>query len=101
MDVKVGQRLHSAVCDAQVVVVKAPGGELDVRCGGQPMVADPDGAPGGSLDTSIGEPAQLGKRYAAEDLGVELLCTRGGAGALSIGEQPVRLKGATPLPSSD
>jgi hypothetical protein len=43
----------------------------------------------------------IGKRYADEDLGLELLCSRGGAGALTANGEPLLLKGAKPLPSSD
>jgi hypothetical protein len=39
MLVKPGVRLRSAVCSTEVIVVRAPGAELDVCCGGQPMVA--------------------------------------------------------------
>ena len=35
------------------------------------------------------------------DLGVEVLCTQGGAGSLTIGDAPLLVKGAKPLPSSD
>ena len=35
------------------------------------------------------------------ELGVELLCSKPGAGALSIGDELIPLKEAKPLPSSD
>jgi acyl-CoA synthetase (AMP-forming)/AMP-acid ligase II len=35
---KAGARLKSSVCDTQVMVVKAPAGEHDLRCGGAPML---------------------------------------------------------------
>ncbi len=39
MQLKPGCRLESATCDTQVVVVRAPkdGGDVDLRCGGEPM----------------------------------------------------------------
>jgi hypothetical protein len=43
----------------------------------------------------------LGKRYADEDLGLELLCTKGGDGSLSLGDTVIPVKGSKPLPSSD
>jgi hypothetical protein len=43
----------------------------------------------------------MGKRYEDADLGLELLCTQPGEGALSIGDAPLLVKGAKPLPSSD
>jgi hypothetical protein len=97
-----GQKLHSAVSNAQVVVVRAPATEVDVRCGGAPLLEDgqtPDGAT--TLDPSLAEGPLLGKRYAEEDLGLELLCTRPGEGALTVDGNMLVLKGAKPLPSSD
>ena len=35
------------------------------------------------------------------ELGLEVLCTKGGDGALSVGDAPLLVKGAKPLPSSD
>lgn len=102
MKLRPGQKLHSAVCDAQVVVVKAPPGDVDLGCGGAPLLDDDkraDGAP--VLDPSLGEGPLLGKRYADDDLGLELLCTRAGTGALTVGGRPLLVKGAKPLPSSD
>lgn len=102
MKLRPGQKLHSAVCDAQVVVVKAPSGEVELGCGGAPLLDDgqqADGSP--ALDPSLGDGPLLGKRYADDDLGLELLCTRPGAGALTVEGRPLLLKGAKPLPSSD
>lgn len=50
---------------------------------------------------TTGEPTLMGKRYADEDLGLELLCTQAGNGGLTVGESPLLVKGAKPLPSSD
>lgn len=102
MELRPGLRLESATCDAQVVVVKAPKDttDVDVRCGGEPMREL--GTGGDRLPASMdGEATLLGKRYADEELGLELLCTQGGAGALSVGSTPLLIKGAKPLPSSD
>ena len=66
------------------------------------MVPDGEDAPAGAaLDDSLGDGPQLGKRYAEEDLGLELLCTRAGSGALTANGAALALKGAKPLPSSD
>jgi hypothetical protein len=102
MELRPGLRLESATCDTQVVVVKAPKevADVDVRCGGQPMREL--GAGGDRLPVAVGgEATLLGKRYADDDLGLELLCTQGGEGALSVGDAPLLVKGAKPLPSSD
>ena len=80
MELRPGLKLASAVCDAQVVVVRAPAGDVEVGCGGAPMVPDGEDAPAdAALDASLGDGPQLGKRYADEELGLELLCTRAGA----------------------
>jgi hypothetical protein len=43
----------------------------------------------------------MGKRYADDDLGLEVLCTKPGPGSLSVGDTPLPVKGAKPLPASD
>ncbi len=66
MELKAGTRLRSATDACEVVVVKAPGEAIDLRCGGQPFVAiDADvttQAPAAGFDGGT----QLGKRYADE-----------------------------------
>jgi len=102
VQLKPGSRLESATCDAQVVVVKPPkdGADVDLRCGGEPMREL--GAGGDRLPISFaGDGTLLGKRYADEELGLELLCSAAGAGTLSIGDVALPVKGAKPLPSSD
>ena len=102
MDLKPGQKLHSAVCDAQFVVVRAPKEPVELGCGGAPLLADGEEAPAGAaLDASLGDAALIGKRYADEDLGLEVLCSRGGAGAPTLNGAALPLKGAKPLPASD
>ena len=102
MELKPGARFASGVCETEVIVVKAPPGDVDLRCGGQPVHPKEAAAPvGGSPDPAHGEGTQLGKRYADEELGIEILCTKAGAGSLSVGDTPLGLKEAKPLPSSD
>jgi hypothetical protein len=102
MELRPGQKLHSAVSEAQVVVVKAPASSVEIGCGGSPMLGDDEQADGAAtLDASLGEGPLLGKRYAEEELGLELLCTRAGEGALTVDGAVLLVKGAKPLPSSD
>ncbi len=102
MQLKPGSRLKSQVCDAQVVVVKAPKDAVDLRCGGAPMIDAAAGADASlSLSPEFSAASLLGKRYADEELGIELLCSKGGAGSLSVGETNLEVKGAKALPSSD
>jgi hypothetical protein len=100
VQLKPGTRLESVTCATQVVVVRAPADDVDVRCGGEPM--QELGAGGEQRPMAgTGDPTLTGKRYADEDLGLELLCTRAGEGWLSIADRPLPVKGAKPLPSSD
>lgn len=100
-EVKAGTRLKSAVSDAEVVVIKAPGAAATIECGGRPMRALDDESPREEMAADAGEGTALGKRYVDDDLGVELLCTKAGEGSLSIDGTALVLKGAKPLPSSD
>jgi len=99
---KAGARFKSAVCDAQVMVVKAPAGEHELRCGGADMLAGAATAPEGlSLDPALAGGTLIGKRYVNEDESLELLCTKGGKGTLSLDGTALDVKQAKQLPSSD
>ena len=43
----------------------------------------------------------LGKRYVDASESLEVLCTKAGEGSLSLGDEPMVLKEAKPLPASD
>jgi hypothetical protein len=102
MQLKAGTRLKSSVCETQVMVVKAPSGDVDLTCGGTAMVAlDAEPAAGATLDPSRAEGTLLGKRYADDEAGIELLCTKPGTGSLWLGDTPLAFKQAKALPSSD
>jgi len=100
MELKPGTKLRSDVCETQVIVVRAPAGAVELGCGGAPLIAA-DADPAGTLDPDLSDGSLIGKRYADEDLGLELLCTRGGAGTLTANGVTLAIKGAKPLPSSD
>jgi hypothetical protein len=102
VQVKPGSRLKSAVDDTQVVVVRAPAGDIELTCGGAPLIAlDAEPPAGAALDGSQADGTLLGKRYADDDLGLELLCTKAGAGSLYLNGAPIQLKQAKALPASD
>jgi hypothetical protein len=82
-----------------VIVVRAPASDVDLRCGGKPMVAMNDPVDASEPDPAFSEGTQLGKRYSTDDL--ELLCTKPGAGTLTVGEVVIGLKEAKALPASD
>jgi hypothetical protein len=99
---KAGSRLRSAVCNTEVMVISAPASDIDVRCGGAPMLAiDQEKPSGGSVDASAASGTALGKRYVNESGDLELLCTKPGEGSLALGTTLLVLKEAKPLPSSD
>jgi hypothetical protein len=103
VEIKAGTRLRSAVCDAEVIVVKAPGGEVDLRAGGAPMLPIDAERPGGDGGPAAGfdKGVLLGKRYTDDAGTLEILCTKPGPSSLSVGEEPLGVKEAKPLPSSD
>jgi len=103
MKVRVGQTLVSSVDTTTVVVVRAPAGDVEITCGGVTMYDARGGgpAPGGDADPAQMGGTQLGKRYANDDLGIELLCTKGGEGTLAVNGAAIMLRGAKPLPASD
>ncbi|MEY2403669.1 MAG: hypothetical protein QOD38_1220 [Acidimicrobiaceae bacterium] len=102
MELKAGSRWRSAVCDTEVVVVRAPSGSPSLECGGQPMIAhDAERPAGGTVDAEHAGGTQMGKRFADPESGIEVLATKGGTGSLSLDGQPLALKDAKPLPSSD
>jgi hypothetical protein len=103
VQLKPGQRLRSQVCSTEVIVVRLPSGEIDLRCGGTSMVAvGSEVAEGQSPQAGLDTGSQLGKRYTSEsDDTLEILVTKAGAGTLSDGSVVLVLKEAKPLPASD
>lgn len=98
---KPGTRLRSAVCETEVVIVKAPAGSLDLRCGGHPMLSVDEERDGSTPEPGFDEGTLMGKRYTDDSGELELLCTKPGASSLSLGDERLALKDAKPLPSSD
>jgi hypothetical protein len=99
--IKNGSRLQSQVCDTQVIVVRSADSLDDLRAGGAPMA--PIGSTGPSdltLDPALSEGNVMGKRY-VDGTGAEVLVTKAGKGTLSVGETPLVIKEAKPLPASD
>ena len=103
MKLKPGMRLRSQVDGTEVIVVRSPADDLELACGGQPMI-DVAAAPEPGL-APAGDPAEgtkLGKRYTLDgDAAIELLVTKPGKYGLSIDGTPMAIKEAKPLPASD
>jgi hypothetical protein len=90
------------VCDTEVVVVRSPADDIDLRCGGHPMVPLGEEPPADlALDPAFAEGTTLGKRYTNAGGDLEILGTKPGAGSLSVGDEVLVLKEAKPLPASD
>ena len=97
---KPGSRFTSSVCGTQVIVVKGAG-EVDLRCGGAPVVPAGTDAGDGVLEEGASGGTLMGKRYVDADETVEVLCTRPGDGSLGVGDTLLDLKDAKPHPASD
>jgi len=102
MELKPGSRWKSAVCDTEVVGVRATQPQVVLECGGHAMVAHAEAKPAGlamSADHAAG--TQPGKRFADDVSGLEVLCTKGGKGSLAIDGRAIAAKEAKKLPASD
>jgi hypothetical protein len=99
---KPGTRMRSAACDTEVMVISAPSDDVEITCGGAPLIGIGETPAAG---TTIAPDAKggsiLGKRYVNEAGDLELLCTKPGEGSLAAAGAPLAVKGAKPLPSSD
>jgi len=96
---KVGQRLKSTVCDAEIMLIVAPEGDVVLACGGTPM--GENGAATGSVDPDHADGVVIGKRYMDEDGSIEVLCIKPGDGSLSLDGAPLRIKDAKKVPKTD
>ena len=98
MQTKPGLKLRGTTCSTEIVVVRPATGDVDIACCDEPMtdaetdVRDSAPSPDGIL---------LGKRYADEATGLEVLCTKPGPGPMTVDGREVEVKGPKPLPASD
>jgi hypothetical protein len=102
LELRPGSRLRSVADATEVVVVRPPAEPIDLRCGGHPMVPlDSDAGAGATPSPGHAEGTLLGKRYVDAEQTLEVLCTKPGDGSLSVGDEPLQVKEAKPLPASD
>jgi len=101
VQLRAGLALHSVVDTTAVIVVKAPSVDVTVSCGGTEMTDTKPDVPAGQPAPDQSDGTLLGKRYADDALGIELLCTKAGAGTLAVNGLALPLKDAKPLPASD
>ena len=101
MQLKTGQRLGSTVCNAEVMVIKAPAEDVNLSCGGSALVETGAAGEKGAIDAEHSNGVQIGKRYVDSDATVELLCIKPGDGSLTLGGTPMLLKDSKKLPKTD
>lgn len=102
MDLKPGSRWRSAVCEGEFVIVRPPKAAALLACGGVPMIPHASARPeGGSVAEPHSAGVQAGKRFADAETGLEVLCTKAGAGSLSIDGRAIGWTAAKKLPASD
>lgn len=98
MQLNAGARLRSPISTCELLVVRGPEAEGDLLCGGVPMTTE-------AVETTPaegdGEMLQVGKRYAREEEGLEVLCVKPGKGPLEFNGVGLELKASKPLPASD
>jgi hypothetical protein len=95
-----GKRLHSTACHTEIIVLRAPHAHTELSCAGVPMTAD-DAARSAAPKRTADHGVVLGKRYVDEQTGLEVLCTKAGAGPLVADGRQLVIKAAKALPASD
>ena len=108
VDLKPGSRWRSAVCDTEVVVVRAPAGPVTFRIGGAGVFRADTGQDGPSQDRGGAQPdaalaggTLLGKRYTDEASGLQVLCVKPGEGTITVDGRPAAVVTPRQLPASD
>ena len=102
MQLKPGLRLKSAVCNAEVVIVRPPNQAVVLECGGHPMLPlAAEKPPGVAIAAEFSAGVHMGKRYVDAASGLEVLANKSGGGSLSVGGHALPVKDAKALPSSD
>lgn len=97
-----GRRLFSAVCETELIAIKATDTEVELTIGGRPPLDTPrDGQ--GLVEVLAGHDGGtlIGKRYVDAAGTVELLCTKPGEGVPALDGVILQLKESKALPSSD
>jgi hypothetical protein len=101
MTLKPGSRWKSVTCGAEAVVIRPPTAPGLPQCGGHDMVPLGDAVDPRPVVEGFGAGCALGKRYRDDPDGIELLCTRAGAGTLGFGGVPLTMVATRQLPSTD
>jgi hypothetical protein len=94
-----GQRLRSAADATEVIIVRATGADVDLRCGGAPLTALGEAA-AAPLADGFRDGTAVGKRYVDDAGTLEVLVTKAGEGSLSVGPDVLAVMQARALPAS-
>ena len=94
---KPGTRLKSAVCEAEIMIIKA-GDSDELTCGGIALDESSDRVEGvpDKMDGCV-----IGKRYINASESIEVLCVKTGEGSLYCNDEELMTKDTKKLPSSD
>lgn len=98
---RVGSRWKSVVSEAEVIVIRAGSKDAVLSCGGHPMVQTRPGSPQGEVSSDFTGETLIGKRYVDDELAIEVLSTKAGAGQLSVDDRVLTIKDSKALPTSD
>lgn len=102
MQLKPGARLRSVTDTTELIVVRAPGVAVGLRCNGQLLeVAEGPMPERDEIQGSTENSVEMGKRYIDQVSGLEVLCTRKGPGPLECDGRELAVKSVKPLPASD
>jgi hypothetical protein len=101
MELRVGQALVSAVDTTNIIVTKAPAGDIELTCGGAAMAAKGAAVERCEPNLAFMKGSLLGKRYVNADGTLELLVTKAGEFSLAVAGELLTVAGAKALPASD
>ncbi|MFR9804141.1 hypothetical protein ACL02T_17885 [Pseudonocardia sp. RS010] len=100
VQLKPGVRIYSTACSTELIAVKVPAGELDLKIGGLDAVTAPP-ADRADVQDGFGGGTQMGKRYRDESGTIELLCIKAGDGVPTLDGATLTVGEPKLLPSSD
>ena len=89
-------------CETELVVIRPPKNPVSLQCGGHEMIAHSAAKPAGvALSADFSGGTQAGKRYADAESGLEVLCSKAGAGSIAVDGRAISATDAKKLPASD
>ncbi len=100
-ELKTGARLKSTVCDGEIMVVTTAGGDVNLTCGGAPMVEATAAADRVDINPDHAVGIVIGKRYINAEETLEVLCVKAGDGSLAIDGDLLLQKDTKKLPKTD